>query len=843
MFKTYQRHIRSYFKYYSQKYKIIDVLIISIILCVVLTLIDYENLPSKFFSIYPAKINFVVSICALLFIVFTFIKLKIVQLLKKPLVNILDQLNLILLITTPTFYLLSMFNIPHSYVKYITIVTVPITLLILGLRVHFTSSFSNSNSSTVIDLKDVLDDNLPDSENYLIKESAVNYDLLDRTAFVQDIQDNIINYASSEKFVIGIEGTWGTGKTTLLQQVKLEISNRDDVILIDDFDPWISEDKEALLDSLLTTILKESNIEIPDSEINFFITSTLNLVLGTKISPSILRLFKIQKYNINQLTMDINSIIDHQNKKIVFVIDNLDRLLPENVFLILNIVNNVLVFHNLIIILSYDRAQLTHGLRALGISDSYLDKIVQKRIVLPLVKPETRNSIYYNALKKILTHYDLEFDDQALISFANILASNSVDLREFKKYLNSIVLPFVHHSKPIFITDYLAIKYLQFTDLSLYTLVYNGIAHFTSSNNSFSLGTLYADSNTYDNLLTGFFQKITYTKNSQLEKALLKILFPYFKNFLDGGKNYRNNASVEPRESTNKRIFDAKFFYLYFTDNTNSASATVDSVKKFIETANTSGVTPHEVNTYLQNTFNNLSTTLQNDFLSYMEEDITKISNKKIVAVSLITLYYEVSEVPPSFLLPIKVRICLVIEKLLNEFELNISQQLIKPYTLTSKFLSLLDQILYWLENDSSSNQKLIDYIKNALNTLCSASMNQNIYSNDLYEKNNLATLYKWLNEANRLSELKPYVTAQINNDTVYRILNNVVTISASGNSYGYRISDDVLDIVNTDTLQEYVNSSSPANEFQKLLAKVFNKYQENPNAPKGDITIYTNHL
>src|SRR5699024_212741 len=141
---------------------------------------------------------------------------------------------------------------------------------------------------------------------------------------------------------------------------------------------------------------------------------------------------------------------------------------------------------------------------------------------------------------------------------------------------------------------------------------------------------------------------------------------------------------------TNKRIFDAKFFYLYFTDNTNSASATVDSVKKFIETANTSGVTPHEVNTYLRNTFNNLSTTLQNDFLSYMEEDITKISNKKIVAVSLITLYYEVSEVPPSFLLPIKVRICLVIEKLLNEFELNISQQLIKPYTLTSKFLSLL---------------------------------------------------------------------------------------------------------------------------------------------------------
>ncbi|OWW57412.1 hypothetical protein B645_13345 [Enterococcus hirae 88-15-E09] len=225
--------------------------------------------------------------------------------------------------------------------------------------------------------------------------------------------------------------------------MKKTISENKDFVVVDDFEPWLSENKEALLNNLLNTILIKSNLDIPSREIDVFIKTISELVLGKKYTKPIINIIENfdQKRESNMIS-DINYMIN-KTGKIIFIVDNLDRLKPDNVFLILNIVNNVLNFDNLIIILSYDEEELSKSLERINVSPHYLNKIVQKKIVLPVLSKTQAKTIYYQTFTKLLKGKNLEYNSTDIQDFVNIITDNQVNLREFKRFLNSSVLPFV----------------------------------------------------------------------------------------------------------------------------------------------------------------------------------------------------------------------------------------------------------------------------------------------------------------------------------------------------------------------------------------------------------------
>lgn len=95
----------------------------------------------------------------------------------------------------------------------------------------------------------------------LLDEDVVDYDLLHRKELIESISTTIKNCYPNKKFVLSLSGNWGSGKTTILNLVKKQLQDcQENIIIIDDFDPWNFEDEAALLGAILDTIFQKMNL-------------------------------------------------------------------------------------------------------------------------------------------------------------------------------------------------------------------------------------------------------------------------------------------------------------------------------------------------------------------------------------------------------------------------------------------------------------------------------------------------------------------------------------------------------------------------------------------------------
>jgi len=85
----------------------------------------------------------------------------------------------------------------------------------------------------------------------------------DRLGFA-DIAENLAKAVASNSaqrgFVIGIEGAWGSGKSSILNLLGIHLQKVDDITVLR-FDPWIVGDRDSLVSSLigdLATAIEET---------------------------------------------------------------------------------------------------------------------------------------------------------------------------------------------------------------------------------------------------------------------------------------------------------------------------------------------------------------------------------------------------------------------------------------------------------------------------------------------------------------------------------------------------------------------------------------------------------
>lgn len=90
------------------------------------------------------------------------------------------------------------------------------------------------------------------------KESSVDYLHFEEIAFVAK---NILEDESLRSTSIGIFGSWGSGKSTILELIKDELGKKDDVIIIC-FDAWLYQNYSDAKTSLLEIIQRKLEDEV-----------------------------------------------------------------------------------------------------------------------------------------------------------------------------------------------------------------------------------------------------------------------------------------------------------------------------------------------------------------------------------------------------------------------------------------------------------------------------------------------------------------------------------------------------------------------------------------------------
>ncbi len=248
----------------------------------------------------------------------------------------------------------------------------------------------------------------------ILSDDYADKDLIGHVDYCDGLVEMIRSVDSRGSFTIGIYGQWGTGKTSILQQVKKNlddpIQNSQQPVLTVWFNPWQFTSEEHLiipffhtLIASLSTRLEESNAHKISNKLSAFLKKIahvpLALVYGlegelkipfllkTKFSPAKSMDYQQEKeaaidqeiakknktemqaaandyestyYNLLQI---LQEAADDLDVKIVVFIDDLDRCLPEKAVQLLEGLKVLLDLKNFVFVMGVAQEVIERGIR------------------------------------------------------------------------------------------------------------------------------------------------------------------------------------------------------------------------------------------------------------------------------------------------------------------------------------------------------------------------------------------------------------------------------------------------------------------------------------------------
>ena len=300
--------------------------------------------------------------------------------------------------------------------------------------------------TNVLDLKD-LNNNTFDYTGHgpiLIEETEVSYDLLNRGHLINWLAYSIQNCKSAQSFVIGLEGPWGSGKTTIINNVKRILSSdSQSFYIINDFDPWAFGTQEALLWGMYDAIFKSSGTKFSILRSHRMMEQLSSAVVDNYTAGRLIKPIAFDSKNgvesLSEIKEKISAYLQTKNQTIVFFIDNIDRAEAKNVIFLFKLIGTVFSLPKVIYVLSYDRTRVNNIFDETNDVDThYVDKIIQQEIKVPVITNDQAKALYSVCIENLLLAYGVKKENiSSFIPLANYIYSVIPDLRQLKRLINS----------------------------------------------------------------------------------------------------------------------------------------------------------------------------------------------------------------------------------------------------------------------------------------------------------------------------------------------------------------------------------------------------------------------
>lgn len=250
-----------------------------------------------------------------------------------------------------------------------------------------------------------------------------NQDLLGRGNFVDGIVATLQRLKPSDGVVVALYGPWGAGKTSVLNLVRERLKVKSDttpIVNVMDFNPWLIADNTALVHLFLDNLgefLGQTNGRRWRMRVRRLLRQYAGLVQPLATVPKLGWVAAIVA-TVSRLRRDqpvedirdklIKKLENHQGRLVV-ILDDLDRLQPDELLATFRLVRLVANFPNVIYLLAFDDAQVARTLdEALSPRSPpqeasgrrYLEKIVQYVFTLPqipatVLKRQLDNAVSY----------------------------------------------------------------------------------------------------------------------------------------------------------------------------------------------------------------------------------------------------------------------------------------------------------------------------------------------------------------------------------------------------------------------------------------------------------------
>ena len=294
---------------------------------------------------------------------------------------------------------------------------------------------------------------------------------------ISSYKDALVDFIkrTDTPMTIGVQGEWGSGKTSLLNQIwaDLESSNTDDDS-VDDFKQiWINSWEHSLLcspEECLMKIINEIISELLDSDtdkkrsdkikdgVNNIMKGALrigsSLAVGSAGVQAVDEIFsegsnsiKELREQLKNLVAEIKTLDTNRFGKIIIYVDDLDRIEPKDAVSILELLKNIFNIQDCVFVLAIDYEVVVKGLigkfgEPTPENDwefrAFFDKIIQLPFSMPMGNYDIAN--YVKDLLDQINFYSGKEDLDLELIQKLVTKSIGGNPRSIKRLINSLAL-------------------------------------------------------------------------------------------------------------------------------------------------------------------------------------------------------------------------------------------------------------------------------------------------------------------------------------------------------------------------------------------------------------------
>ena len=400
-------------------------------------------------------------------------------------------------------------------------------------------------------------------------------DRFQRFDFSKRIADTIKNRKSEESIVFGLYGSWGEGKSSVINFIDEELKQDNSIITIH-LNPWRYTDEESLLYNFFDKIAKalEKELTTNKEKTAAFIEkyggiSKLIGIDNKDISKA------IADTNLEEFKNRVDSFLSESSQKLVIFIDDIDRLDKQEISILFRLIKLTADFSKTIYILSFDESMVAasigerFGNGDIKAGENFLEKIIQVPLTIPKAQPEALKKFCFDLLNHVIEANQIDLTNDEANRFVHRFTSNILQRLETPRmavrYSNTVSFSLPLLYKEVNTVDLLLLEALKVFYPEHYNFVKNHSDYFLGS---YVNGSIYDSKNKNQKKIDSLNEQLNnigiHLKGKQKEKVkeLLSEMFPKFKSAF---QNYHFRMDSYEQWKREKRICSTSYFDRYFS--------------------------------------------------------------------------------------------------------------------------------------------------------------------------------------------------------------------------------------------------------------------------------------
>jgi predicted KAP-like P-loop ATPase len=324
-------------------------------------------------------------------------------------------------------------------------------------------------------------------------------DAFNRKAFANQIAKTLATRRDPECLVLGLYGPWGDGKTSTLNMMAEALAEIPNAVIVR-FNPWVFSSQDVLLKAFFNALAEALGKSLPDlkekiggilaeySDLFSFISFK---IFGLEVKPSEAATKigeKLSNATLEELKARLNSILSASGRRVVVLIDDIDRLDRAETQAIFKLVKLSASFSNTSYVLAFDHEMVAaalgerYGGGGFEAGRNFLEKIIQVPLHLPAANTNTLRIMTLNGVSEALDRSSIVLSDEEKASFvqqfSSAIETRLKTPRQSKLYVNALAFALPLMAGEVNTVDLMLLEGLRVFYPKLYLYIRNNTTFF-----------------------------------------------------------------------------------------------------------------------------------------------------------------------------------------------------------------------------------------------------------------------------------------------------------------------------------------------------------------------------